>query len=126
MSVAMTKKLVLVSLDLMLALPILTAGFAFLFSSIGGSQSYLLTLAKSQDRYLGLLSSSQRIASVLDSQQMNYSSAERFASEAAAEEGISARMSSDANACGAPLTVCRLVTVSGNSYFMVLSYESSG
>ncbi len=122
----MAKKLVLVSLDLMLALPILTAGFAFLFSSIGGSQSYLLTLANSQDRYLNLFSSSQKIATVLDSQRMNYSSAASFASETAIGEGMSATLGPSPDSCYAPFTLCRLVTVSGDSYFLVLSYESSG
>ena len=122
----MSKKLVLVSLDLMIALPILTAGFAFLFSSIGGSQSYLFALANSQDRYVNLLSSSQKIVLTLDSQLMNYSSAARFAYETAIGEGISASLDSNPDSCYEPFTLCRLVTVSGNSYFLVLSYESSG
>ncbi len=122
----MAKKLVLVSLDLMLALPILTAGFAFLFSSIGGSQSYLFALANSQDRYVNLLSSSQKMAIALDSRPMNYSSAASFASETAIGEGLSASLDVNPDSCYAPFTLCRLVTVSGDSYFLVLSYESSG
>lgn len=126
MSVTMSKKMVIVSLDLMLALPVLTAGVVFLFSSISGSQSYLLAQAKSQGRYISLLSSSQRIAGALDSQEMNYSSAVALASGMAAEGGLSASIVASADSCGVPNAMCRLVTISGSSYFLVLSNESAG
>lgn len=122
------KKLLLISLDLMLALPILGLGFAALFSSIIGSQSYLLALARLENRTLSLSVASQQVAEALDADAVNYSAAYQAASVVAKENGVAAIIAnrSFAQGCASALEVCRLVTVSGSVRLLVVSYENSG
>jgi hypothetical protein len=121
----MAKKLMIVSLDLMLALPIVTAGFAFLFSSIASSQPYLADLAVSQNITLSMLSVSQRISAAIGLEGLNYSEAEGLASSLAYAGGVSYRIQKDPVGCGMPSTLCRVITISGSAYVLVLSHASA-
>lgn len=125
MSVA--KKLMILSLDLMLALPIASVAFLLLFSSIRGSQDYQLASAAFTNRDLNAFTVSQQIATTLDASALNHSMALLIASNISKEHGLTSSMTipEDAMTCTPLLAVCRLVTISGSSYVLVVSHESA-
>ncbi len=122
------KKLVIISLDLLAALPILTIAFALFFSSVGGTQPYLLSLGVSQAAGLREATASQLISSQIDGGPANYSTAEGIASRVSSSYNVSSRLVGldEAQACEIGRTLCRLVTISGNAYLLVVSYEGAG
>lgn len=117
---------VIVSLDLMLALPIASVAFLLLFSSIKSSQSYLASSANSEGRSLEALVVSQQIANKLDSSALNYSGAVGIAANISAAHGFGVRILSlgSGYSCGSLLTICRLVTLSGSVYVLLVYNES--
>ncbi len=121
-------KLVIISLDLMLALPILALGLAVLFSSIVNSQTYLLAFAGLQNKTLDLFTTSQQIAHALDANQVNGTTAAELASDIALGNGVAAGVLDVGSAadCVNALTLCRIVTVSGAARLLVVSYENAG
>ena len=119
-------KLVIISLDLIVALPVLSVAALLLFSSIRGTQGYLLSLGNSESARLNALVVSQQIAEKIDASAANYSTAVRIAGSTSAAYNISRSLLaySGPSPCGGARTVCRLVTISGNAYLLVLNYES--
>lgn len=120
-------RLVMISLDMVVALPILSVAVLLLLSSIRGTQGYLLELGVSEASRLRMLSASQQIAGAVDA-SANYSSALLAAGTVSARYGLSAQLSDPGEApeCSAAGTACRLVTVSGMAYLMVVRNESAG
>jgi hypothetical protein len=121
-------KLFIISLDLLLALPIVSIGFVLLFSSITSSQGYLYALAASQNRTLTLVSVSQQIEDQIESREANVTLAYQIAASASAKSGLGAEITDfhNASGCMSPLTLCRIVMVSGDAELLVMKYESSG
>ena len=121
------KKLVMVSLDLMAALPIASLAFILLFSSMRNSQAYLLNSADFQGRYLDEMTVSQQIAGLLDLGNLNYTSSLQSAEKMSAENGFVLSISplDSPDPCAQPSAVCRIVTISGSAYLLVLSYENA-
>ncbi|MGA3020831.1 MAG: hypothetical protein ABSD68_02685 [Candidatus Micrarchaeales archaeon] len=120
-------KLFIISLDLLLALPIVSVGFMLLFSSIASSQSYLTTLAVSQDRMLSLVSISQQIEERIDSREANMTLAYQIAASASNKTGLTAEITDLHNerGCISPLALCRVITVSRYAKLLVVKYASS-
>lgn len=118
-------KLMIIALDMLVALPIVTAAFALLLSSVSGSQAYLPALGSSEAARLNAIVTSQQIIDrVIVS--ANYSSAEQAAQDIASAYNVTAQLSSVGSAaqCGSRNSVCRLATVSGTAYLLVISYEN--
>ena len=113
---------------MLVALPILSVAVILLFSGIRGSQAYLLELGGSQTSRLNELVASQQIAHAIDTCACNYSDAARLAVGISQDYGLTVRLGGQGigQACVDSGVVCRLVTVSGNVYPMVASYESAG
>jgi hypothetical protein len=119
-------KLFIISLDLLLALPIISIGLMLLFSSITSSQSYLTTLAVSQNRTLTLVSISQQIEDLIDSREANLTLAYQIAAAASDKAGLAVAITDlNASNCMFPLTICRIITVSGHAELLVVKYASS-
>ena len=120
-------KLVIISLDLLLALPVLTLGVTLLFSSVNDSQLRLLSLAEAHNRTLDLLTASQQIAVKVDSGAYNFSSAYAAAAELASSSGLKAEITqlNHTAACAEPFSQCRIVTIGGMAYLLVLSHENT-
>lgn len=121
-------KIFIISLDMLVALPVLSVAMLLLFSSVKGTQSYLLTLGVSQTSRLNAIVTSQQIAGRIDSGVLNYSDALELADSVSGKYGLTAQLLShnSVSGCGSAGIVCRLVTVSGNVYVLVVSYESTG
>ncbi len=121
------KKLVLISLDLVVALPIVATSFALLFSSIGGSQGYLLGLASFQNRYLYAVTVSHTAASSLDSGTMNYSVAIQLVQNISKESGLGLSVTnySSPGPCYESKVLCRLVTLTDSAYLLVVNYANT-
>ncbi len=119
-------KLVIISLDMLVALPILSVAMLLLFSSIRGTQGYLLALGGSQGARLNALVASQRIAQAIDA-SYNYSVAMSSSESISSSYGLVSRIVGqyDAQACGSQYALCRLVTVSGSTYLLVVNYENA-
>ncbi len=122
------KKLVIISLDLLVALPILTLVLALLFSSVKGTQAYLPELGLTQEAWLRAAVASQLCASRVDLQAGNMTSANSIAAGIASSLNVSVSMVpyQDTRPCGSARALCRLVTVSGHAYLLVVSYEGAG
>jgi hypothetical protein len=121
-----TTKAVIVSLDLIIASALASIGILLLLASVRASQSYLLAVAEYQNRSMETISASQEIASAIDSPDTNISVAVSISNQIAGERGLVSRLDAlgDAAECHSPQTVCRLVTVSGSTYLLVISNES--
>ncbi|MDE1873535.1 MAG: hypothetical protein KGI04_00220 [Candidatus Micrarchaeota archaeon] len=121
------KRLFLISLDLLAALPILCIASALVLSSISSSQNYLLALGESRGTLLNAIVASQQIAVELDAGPTNYSQAASMAGTIASTEGLSAQLleSVGGASCSGPSSFCRLVTVSGDVYLLVVSYANA-
>ncbi len=120
------KKLVAVSLDLVIALPMASIAFMLLFSSISGSQTYLARLAYFQGRDLAKLSVSQQIADAIDGNLLNFMTANNIASNLSRKSGVSALISPPEAGSYCPAQdLCRLITINGSVYSLRLSYENA-
>jgi hypothetical protein len=120
-------KLFLISLDLMVALPILGVAAVLLFSNIYSSQGSALHLAELQRGQLGAFEYSQTAAAAVDGSAANFTDAESIISGIAGNTGLAFGLYPPSNgACSFGSQVCRLVTVSGVPYLLVVSNESTG
>lgn len=120
-------RLFLVSLDLLVALPILGIVSLLLFSSIYTSQRSLQGLAEWQYWQLKAFGASQQAAVLLDSSQVNYTAAETAVSGIADNASVSfGLLPANEGACPAVSAVCRLVTLSGVPYLLVVYNASTG
>ena len=120
------QKLAIVSLDLMVALPIVAASFLLILSSTKFSEAYLSDASMHQAALLGLYAKSQAAASVLSGGAVSYSSALMMA-KSLSSEGIDSHLTSLQNTsfCNMWESVCRIVVVSGNAYLLVINYENA-
>jgi len=120
-------RLMIISLDLLLALPVLTLGITLLFSSINDSQMQLLALAESHNRTLNLLTASQQIVDKIDSGIYNRSAAAAAAAEFAGLSGLRSEITllNHSDACAEPFSQCRILVLEGSAYLLVLSHENS-
>ncbi|MDE1854923.1 MAG: hypothetical protein KGH57_01210 [Candidatus Micrarchaeota archaeon] len=120
-------KIFIISLDMLIALPILSVAMIFLFSSMRGTQSYLLALGSSRGPRLNALVASQQISQAIDNGAYNYSTALQLAGGISAKYGLSSQILNQGSIqqCGNSNTVCRLTTISGNAYLLVVSYEGA-
>jgi hypothetical protein len=120
-------KIFIISLDMLVALPVLSLAAMFLFSSARGTQSYLLSLGGAYGSRLDAITASQQISQSIDSGTYNYSSASQAASSVAGEYGLAAQVIGlDAvQRCGGFGEICRIVIVSGRAYVLVVSYENA-
>ena len=120
-------KLFLVSLDLMVALPILGVAALLLFSSVYSSQDSVLHLAVSQYGQLSALVHSQVVVVAVDGNAVNLTSAESIVSGAAINTGLVFGLYPlGSGSCASGPQACRIVTVSGVPYLLVVSNESAG
>lgn len=119
-------KAVIVSLDLLIASSLASIGILLLLASVRASQSYFLAVAEYQNHSMGTISASQGIASAIDSPGTNISVAVSISNQIAGERGLVSHIDAlgDAAECHSPQAVCRLVTVSGSTYLLVISNES--
>jgi hypothetical protein len=120
-------KIFIISLDMLVALPVLSLAAMLLFSSARGTQSYLLVLGGAYGSRLDAITASQQISQSIDSGTYNYSSASQAASGVAGEYGLAAQLIGlDAVLrCGGFGEICRIVIVSGRAYVLVVSYENA-
>ncbi len=119
-------KLFLISLDLLVALPILGVASLLLFSSIYSSQTYALGIARGQYSQLGAFEVSQEAAPALDSNATNYTSAESITYGIESRTGFTLELlRPKVNLCSGIWQACRIVTVSGVPYLLVVSNEGS-
>lgn len=111
----------------MLALPIVSVAFILLFASIKGSQGYLLDSANFQSKELYAFAASQNIASALDASPLNLSSATVLAQNLSNQYrvGVILVQPSEIAACNSSSSMCRLVTLSGSVYVLVVRYETT-
>ncbi len=120
-------KAVIVSLDLLVASAMASMGILLLLASVRTSQSYILGLAEYQNRSMEVISASQEIATSLGSSNMSFSGAASVSGQIASVRGLRSRLDALGNLteCHFPLAVCRFVTVSGATYLLVVSNEST-
>jgi spore coat protein U-like protein len=120
-------KAVMISLDLLVASLIVFPSIGVLLLSARGTEAYLLALATAQNRTFGALSISQEIAGSLDSLNLNFSSAASLSNSIALADGVESRLSAPENLtpCLSPSNICRFVTVSGDTYLLVISDENA-
>ena len=120
-------KAAIVSLDLLAASSIAALAVLLLLASVRASQSYFLSMAEYQNRSMSMISGSQEIAEALASSRANFSVAVSLSNWIASRQGLRSHLSpsADLSPCHSPLSLCRLVTVSGSTYLLVVSYENS-
>ena len=120
-------KLVIISLDLMLALPIVSIAFILVFSSIRGSQGSMLDSASFEERELRAFTASQSIAGKLDASALNLSGAAELVKNASNQYEVSVTLAGLGGSaeCSAGHSVCRLVTLSNSVYILVVRYENT-
>lgn len=113
----------IISLDLMVALPIVAVSVVLLFGCLYATQYGISQSATYQKNALQRLEASQLIASGIEQAHDNYSSSLLLARSLAQGLGVNESIngSVDQQACDASLTVCRLITVNGSSYFLVIT-----
>ena len=121
-------KALIVSLDLLIASAILFPSLGILFLSARGAAQYVLGLAASQNRTFGTVLVSQKISEALDSLNANLSESEGLLSNMALANGVNANLAATENLtpCYTTSSICRFVTISGNTYLLVISNEGSG
>ncbi len=116
-------KLVIISMDLMIAIPLSLAAFYIMLvgaNSIIGYQHQSSTLSSSRLRDIAL---SQELAVAIDFGPMNYSNAAALIHNSAIESNSTINLSgiSYNETCNA---VCRIVEIRNASYLLVIGNES--
>ncbi len=119
-------KLMLISLDLLLALPVAAVSSLLLFSIIESSGAYIYGTANYQTKLLHLYSSSQAVASMLCNANLSYGNASRAVSSYY-NSGVISRLAfaNSFSYCTDRLTLCRFVVISGKNYILVTYYENA-
>lgn len=114
-------RLQLISLDLIVALPIVSGAVLLLFLGFGSAQGYLLQMTRSEGGTLTLYYDSQYAVTLLESRNESYSEAAALLQNYSANEGINATMYGlgQAAVCSGP-RFCRTVTISSGSYLLVI------
>lgn len=114
----------LISLDMMVALPFASLAIMLLLSAFYGSQRYLSNSSQSSEGMIMLYYMSQSITEVISAQGMNYSLAYSFISSYSKSYGLNSSLSllngSSENRCGY-LMACRIETIAGVAYLLRLS-----
>lgn len=114
-------RLQLISFDLMVALPILSAAILLLFGSSYSSMSYLGGYGRSQAEALGLYYKSQLLVTLIETARPDYLQAIGMLSNASSPYQVNASLLGLGNysSCSG-LNVCRIVTVGSNAYLLVV------
>lgn len=117
----------MVSLDLLVASSVAAMAILLALASVRASQSYFLYLAGYQNRSFREISSSQEMAAALDSSNANLSTGNSISKWMSSSQGTESSLEGLGNLseCAFPLTICRLVTLSGSTYLLVVSDENS-
>lgn len=112
-------KFQMISLDLMVALPIISAAILLLFSSFYSSQTYLTESSRSEAELLSLYYDSQFMASVIGTTNANYTSSLNIVGNSSMIYRVNATLSALNQEDMCPvLAVCRIVTVSSVPYML--------
>lgn len=117
-------KAILISLDMIMALPFACLAILLLFSAFYGSQAYLSNSSQSSEEMIALYYRSQFITDVVSAQGMTYSLAYSFLTSYSKSYGLdfflSPYGSTPASGCGYS-QICRIETISGASYLLRIS-----
>ncbi len=107
----------MVSLDLMIALPILSVALLLAFGYFRTQDAYLAAYGKDQNAYLRLCYDSQAIVLLLYSAQANYTEALSIISGSSGAYGADATLGSPADGCQDG-GVCRIVLIGQKPYLL--------
>ncbi len=112
----------IISLDLMIALPILALTLLLLFSGIYSAESGLGSLAVHQKSILQRYSGSQLIATEIARSHANLSSALSLAGYISRGLDVNASITQSTNVtlCNTGYTICRMLVIQNRSYFLVI------
>ena len=117
----------IISLDLLVASLFVFPSVGILLLSARGTEAHLLALATAQNRTFGIVFVSQEISGALDSLNLSVSAASELSNSIALSNGFESHLSSPGNLTPRcyPSDLCRFVTVSGNTYLLVISDENA-
>lgn len=117
-------KLLLISLDLIVALPIASAAILLLFGSLSNAGSYMAASARSQAMSLSIYYKSELLVTLLSNADLNYTSAIQVAGRFSEVYGVNSTLVplaiAENQSCSGS-AACRVVTISSISYLVTVS-----